>query len=122
MKEKKAERDAGGLKDGPWCDTKIEESDQQKLDVYTIMYIYIYIYDIYIYICGIFYIYIYICIIKMITCMYIYIYIYISPSILGAYKGGISLYILGYLANTMRSSNLLAGLPRPTSGHRMGLA
>jgi hypothetical protein len=37
MKEKKAERDAGGLKDGPWCDTKIEESDQQKLDVYIII-------------------------------------------------------------------------------------
>ena len=48
MKEKKAERDAGGLKDGPWCDTNIEESDQQKLDVYIIIYIYdIYIYDIY---------------------------------------------------------------------------
>ena len=56
MKEKKAERDAGGLKDGPWCDTKIEESDQQKLDVYTIMYIY----DIYIYIYMWYFLYIYI--------------------------------------------------------------
>ena len=58
MKEKKAERDAGGLKEGPWCDTNIEESDQQKLDVYII--IYIYIYDIYIYMIYMVYIYIYI--------------------------------------------------------------